>query len=206
MSRSYHIQHLPSPKSPDGAFSKLVSSNPRVDPPCTNSTLASHQKSRSVSSTHTYPRPPCEADLLFLFPSSNTHAPTLAQPGLPMLLPSQAQSSSFLSSALGHHAAVSSVEQPGQPMAAGELVAEDRRAPGRQAIAPGIGGCQQEGGCQEELQAVVWVCRAWQLIECDLAPCHALCQLVSHILVWLKILHQGGRSSAPSPSEGSPPG
>lgn len=206
MSRSYHIQHLPSAKSPDGAFSKLVSSNPQVDPPCTHSTLASHQRSRSVSSTHTYLQPPCEADLLFLFPSSNTHAPTLAQPGLPTLLPSQAQSSSFLSSASGHRAAVSSVEQPGQPTAAGELVAGDRWAPGRPAAAPGVGGCQQEGGSREELQAVAWVCRAWQLIECDLAPCHALCQLVSHIFVWLKILPQGGRSTAPSPAEGSPPG
>ena len=29
---------------------------------------------------------------------------------------------------------------------------------------------------------------ATQLIECDPATCHAVCQLVSHILAWLKIL------------------
>lgn len=47
---------------------------------------------------------------------------------------------------------------------------------------------------------------ATQLIECDPATCHAVCQLVSHILAWLKILPREAESTAPSPSEDSPPG
>ena len=37
-----------------------------------------------------------------------------------------------------------------------------------------------------------------QLIECDPATCHAVCQLVSHILAWLKILPREAEAQPPA--------